>query len=86
MKIVDDDVGRKNNNKFILGISIPSFRISTTHRISISPLSKPFRILDLSVVFDFDVRISADDRLKVDYNYEKFKETFYKEMEEMGNK
>jgi len=31
-------------------------------------------------------RISADDRLKVDYNYEKFKETFYKEMEEMGNK
>lgn len=59
MKIVDDDVGRKNNNKFILGISIPSFRISTTHKISISPLSKAFRILDLSVVFDFDVRISA---------------------------
>lgn len=31
-------------------------------------------------------RISADDRLKVDYNYEKFKETFNKEMEEMKNR
>lgn len=31
-------------------------------------------------------RISADERLKVDYNYEKFKETFNKEMEEMKNR
>ena len=31
-------------------------------------------------------RISTDERLKVDYNYEKFKETFYKEMEGMGSK
>ena len=65
MKIVDDDVGRKNNNKFILGISIPSFRMSTTHKISTSPLSKAFRTLDLSVAFDFDVRISALNPLEL---------------------
>ena len=30
-------------------------------------------------------RIKNDDRLKVDYDYEKFKETFEKEMERMSN-
>jgi hypothetical protein len=29
--------------------------------------------------------MSKDDRLKIDYDYEKFKETFEKEMEKMGN-
>jgi len=30
--------------------------------------------------------ISADDQLKIDYDYEKFKETFEKEMEEFSNR
>jgi len=30
--------------------------------------------------------LSKDDKLKADYNYEKFKETFEKEMEQLGNK
>ena len=30
--------------------------------------------------------LSKDDKLKADYNYEKFKETFEKEMEQLGNR
>jgi len=30
--------------------------------------------------------LSKNDKIKADYNYEKFKETFEKEMEKMGNK
>jgi len=33
-----------------------------------------------------ETRIKNDDRLKVDYDYEKFKETFEKEMEKMSNR
>ena len=32
----------------------------------------------------YNERLSKDDRLKVDYDYEKFKETFDKEMEKLG--
>jgi len=34
----------------------------------------------------YNDRLSKDDRLRIDYDYEKFKETFDKEMEKMGNK
>ncbi|MEP2023146.1 MAG: hypothetical protein ABJH98_09105 [Reichenbachiella sp.] len=33
-----------------------------------------------------ETRIKNDDRLKIDYDYEKFKETFEKEMEKMSNR
>ena len=29
--------------------------------------------------------LSKDERIKAEYNYEKFKETFEKEMEKLGN-
>lgn len=33
----------------------------------------------------YNERLSNDDRLKIDYDYEKFKETFEKEMQKLGN-
>lgn len=33
----------------------------------------------------YNERLSKDDRLRIDYDYEKFKETFDKEMEKLGN-
>ncbi|MBL7983062.1 MAG: LPP20 family lipoprotein [Flavobacteriales bacterium] len=34
----------------------------------------------------YNERLSTDERLRIDYDYEKFKETFEKEMEKMGKK
>ena len=34
----------------------------------------------------YNERLSSDERLRVDYDYEKFKETFEAEMNKMGNK
>jgi hypothetical protein len=34
----------------------------------------------------YNERLSTDERLRIDYDYEKFKETFEKEMEKLGNK
>ena len=38
------------------------------------------------LVSQYNERLSKDESLKVDYNYEKFKETFDKEMEKMENR
>ena len=48
---------------------------------------KTYIALELSaddLVKAYNEKLSTDDRLKVDYDYEKFKETFDKEMEKMG--
>jgi hypothetical protein len=37
------------------------------------------------LVSKYNEALTKDENLKVDYNYEKFKETFDKEMEKMGN-
>jgi hypothetical protein len=37
------------------------------------------------LVATYNERLSKDERLKIDYDYEKFKETFDKEMEKLGN-
>jgi hypothetical protein len=34
----------------------------------------------------YNERLSTDERLRIDYDYEKFKETFEKEMEKLGSK
>jgi hypothetical protein len=34
----------------------------------------------------YNERLSSDERLRIDYDYEKFKETFEKEMEKLGNR
>ncbi len=34
----------------------------------------------------YNERLSSDERLRIDYDYEKFKETFDKEMEKLGNR
>jgi hypothetical protein len=34
----------------------------------------------------YNERISSDERLRIDYDYEKFKETFDKEMEKLGRR
>lgn len=34
----------------------------------------------------YNERLSSDERLRIDYDYEKFKETFEKEMERMGKR
>lgn len=48
---------------------------------------KTYVAIELSadqLVAKYNERLSKDDRLKIDYDYEKFKETFEKEMEKMG--
>jgi len=37
------------------------------------------------IVSDYNERLSKDDKLKVDYDYEKFKDIFDQEMEKLGN-
>lgn len=49
---------------------------------------KTYVAIELSadeLVSKYNERLSKDDRLKIDYDYEKFKQTFEKEMEKMGN-
>lgn len=48
---------------------------------------KTYVAIELSadeLVSKYNERLSKDDRLKIDYDYEKFKETFNKEMDKMG--
>ena len=48
---------------------------------------KTYIALELSaddLVKQYNDRLSADDKLKVDYDYEKFKDTFNKEMDKMA--
>jgi len=48
---------------------------------------KTYVAIELSaeeLVSKYNERLSKDERLKIDYDYEKFKETFDKEMEKMG--
>src|SRR5689334_16456190 len=49
---------------------------------------KTYVAIELSadeLVATYNERLSKDDRLKIDYDYEKFKETFDKEMDKLGN-
>jgi hypothetical protein len=49
---------------------------------------KTYIAIELSadeLVASYNERLSKDERLKIDYDYEKFKETFEKEMEKLGN-
>lgn len=49
---------------------------------------KTYIAIELSaddLVATYNERLSKDDRLKIDYDYEKFKETFDKEMDKLGN-
>jgi hypothetical protein len=49
---------------------------------------KTYIAIELSadeLVASYNERLSKDERLKIDYDYEKFKETFDKEMEKLGN-
>ncbi|MGE0771647.1 MAG: hypothetical protein AB7K37_08045 [Cyclobacteriaceae bacterium] len=48
---------------------------------------KTYVAIELSadeLVSKYNERLSKDERLKIDYDYEKFKETFEKEMEKLG--
>ncbi len=48
---------------------------------------KTYVAIELSasdLVASYNEKLSKDERLKIDYDYEKFKETFDKEMEKMG--
>lgn len=48
---------------------------------------KTYIAIELSaddLVKKYNERLSSDDKLKIDYDYQKFKETFEKEMEKMG--
>src|SRR6187402_3289806 len=48
---------------------------------------KTYIAIELSadeLVATYNERLSKDERLKIDYDYEKFKETFEQEMEKMG--
>lgn len=49
---------------------------------------KTYVAIELSadeLVAKYNERLSKDERLKIDYDYEKFKETFDKEMEKLSN-
>ncbi len=48
---------------------------------------KTYIAIELSaddLVKQYNSRITADEKLKVDYDYEKFKDTFNKEMDKMA--
>jgi len=48
---------------------------------------KTYVAIELSaddLVKQYNSRLSSDDKLKVDYDYEKFKDTFNKEMDKMA--
>ncbi|MBX2962250.1 MAG: LPP20 family lipoprotein [Cyclobacteriaceae bacterium] len=50
---------------------------------------KTYVAIELSasdIVSKYNESLSKEERLKIDYDYEKFKETFDKEMEKMGNR
>jgi hypothetical protein len=50
---------------------------------------KTYIAIELSaddLVKKYNERMSTDDKLKIDYDYQKFKETFDKEMDKMGGK
>ena len=50
---------------------------------------KTYIAIELSasdIVSKYNETLSKDERLKIDYDYEKFKETFEKEMEKLGNR
>jgi hypothetical protein len=50
---------------------------------------KTYIAIELSasdIVSKYNETLSKDERLRIDYDYEKFKETFEKEMEKMGNR
>jgi hypothetical protein len=50
---------------------------------------KTYIAIELSadeLVKSYNEKMSKDDRLKIDYDYEKFKETFEKEMDKLSNK
>jgi hypothetical protein len=50
---------------------------------------KTYIAIELSaddLVKKYNERMSTDDKLKIDYDYQKFKDTFDKEMEKMGGK
>jgi len=50
---------------------------------------KTYIAIELSadeLVSKYNERLSKDERLKIDYDYEKFKETFEKEMEKLQNR
>jgi hypothetical protein len=50
---------------------------------------KTYIAIELSadeLVAAYNEKLSKDERLKIDYDYEKFKETFNQEMEKMGDK
>lgn len=49
---------------------------------------KTYIAIELSadeLVATYNEKLSKDDRLKIDYDYEKFKETFEKEMDKLGS-
>jgi hypothetical protein len=49
---------------------------------------KSYVAIELSadeLVTKYNERLSKDERLKIDYDYEKFKETFNQEMDKLGN-
>lgn len=49
---------------------------------------KTYIAIELSaddLVSSYNERLSKDERLRIDYDYEKFKETFEKEMDKLGN-
>lgn len=49
---------------------------------------KTYVAIELSaddLVTSYNERLTKDERLRIDYDYEKFKETFEKEMEKFGN-
>jgi hypothetical protein len=50
---------------------------------------KTYIAIELSadeLVSKYNERLSKDEKLKIDYDYEKFKETFNKEMDKMSQK
>lgn len=58
-------------------------------RVTSSGNYKAYVAIELSaqdLLSAYNQRLSSDERLRIDYDYEKFKETFDKEMEKMGNR
>src|SRR5688572_5317827 len=79
-----EQLGREVVNQKLSGVKTICEKLMKTEGGSY----KTYIAIELSadeLVASYNERLSKDERLKIDYDYEKFKKTFDEEMEKLGN-
>lgn len=79
-----EQLGREVVNQKLSGVKTICEKLMKTENGSY----KTYIAIELSadeLVASYNERLSKDEKLKIDYDYEKFKKTFDEEMEKLGN-